>query len=76
MIPIDLIGQEIIVGSRVAFARTAVGMLTGEVVKVLPKTVVISHKEAGVQGRYHTVKETKRLHCDVVVLDWICFCRG
>jgi hypothetical protein len=64
-VALDFVGEDIVVGSKVAFIQLNYrNLLIGYVTKVTPKTVMIAHKRDNC-GKV----ETKQFHDQVVVLN-------
>ena len=67
MAALDFLGQDLVVGSKVAFVQLGyLNLLTGVVTKITPKMVVISHDMTNTCGT-----ETRQSHDQVIVLDWV-----
>ncbi len=65
MIPLDFLGQDIHIGSKVIFVQLGYrNLLTGTVTKITPKTLIISHDMTNTCGT-----ETKQFHDQVIVID-------
>lgn len=67
MSAVDFLGQDLVVGSRVAFVQLNYrNLLTGTVTKITPKMVDIRHEETNMCST-----ETRQFHDQVIVIDHI-----